>query len=79
MPPPENVPEGVQAKFVLPADLEGNDVGKAIYDYLEKALEGGSFKAAPEALVVGKGLESIQEAFGVQAKGVSAKKVVVTL
>ncbi len=34
---------------------------------------------APEPFVVGHGLEYTQEAFDVQKKGVSAKKVVVTL
>lgn len=32
-----------------------------------------------EAIVVGKGLEKIQEAFGIHMQGVSAKKIVVSL
>ncbi len=39
----------------------------------------GAYKPAPEPLVVGKGLEMVGEAFEVQRKGVSAKKVVVAL
>jgi hypothetical protein len=37
------------------------------------------FVPAPEAIVVGKGLEKIQEAFGIHMQGVSAKKIVVSL
>ena len=74
------VPDGVESKFILGSALADNEVGAAIYaDYLPKALAEGKFIAAPEPLVVGKGLESIQKAFEVQMKGVSAKKVVVSL
>ncbi|KAL2036394.1 hypothetical protein N7G274_010892 [Stereocaulon virgatum] len=74
------VPEGVECKFILGSALATNEVGAVIYaDYLPKALAEGKFIAAPEPLVVGKGLESIQKAFEVQMKGVSAKKVVVSL
>lgn len=48
-------------------------------DYLTPALEQGKLKCAPESLVVGEGLESLQKALDVQRKGVSAKKVVVKL
>ena len=74
------VPDGVESKFILGSGLADNEVGAAVYaDYLPKALAEGKFIAAPEPLVVGKGLESIQKAFEVQMKGVSAKKVVVSL
>lgn len=74
------VPDGVGSKFIWGSDLEDNEVGAAVYaDYLPKALAGGKYIAAPEPLVVGKGLESIQNALEVQKKGVSAKKVVVSL
>jgi hypothetical protein len=64
----------------LGSALANNEVGAIIYaDYLPKALNEGKFIAAPEPLIVGKGLESIQKAFNVQIKGVSAKKVVVSL
>lgn len=77
---PKGLPSGVEAKFIDSHALEYNEVGKFIYeDYLPKALAGGRYVATPDALVVGKGLECIQEAFDVQKKGVSAKKVVVSL
>ncbi len=77
---PEKLPEGVTAKFILGSDLKDNEVGEAIYGtFLPKALKEGKYVCAPEPMVVGKGLESIQEALEVQKKGVSARKVVVTL
>ena len=77
--PPKDLPSGVEAKFIMGNTLEYNEVGKLIYEvYLPRALEGGRYVAAPEPLVVGKGLECIQEAFKVQMS-VSARKVVVSL
>jgi NADPH:quinone reductase-like Zn-dependent oxidoreductase len=48
-------------------------------DHLTPALEQGKLKCAPEPLIVGAGLGSFQKALDVQKRGVSAKKVVVTL
>ena len=71
---------GVGNNFIFGTDLMANEVGKAVYeDFLGDALKEGKYKAAPEPMVVGKGLESIQSAFDVNKEGVSAKKVVVTL
>ena len=71
---------GISYKFVFGDTLITDGVGKAIYEiFLPTALEEGTFVVAPEPQVVGKGLEFIQEAFEVLAKGVSAKKVVVSL
>lgn len=76
----KEIPNTVSTKFVICSDLKDNEVGPAIYiDFLPKALSDGSFIAAPDAEVVGKGLESIQNALDVMRKGVSAKKLVVTL
>ena len=77
---PEKLPEGVTAKFIMGSDLKDNEVGEALYgEFLPKALKEGKYVCAPEPMVVGKGLESVQEALDVQKKGVSARKVVVTL
>ncbi len=58
--------------------IRENQVAKAIWeDFLPRALEAGTFVPAPEPLVVGHGLEKIQEAVDVQMKGTSARKVVV--
>lgn len=57
-----------------------NGVGEALFhDYLPRALEKGTYVAAPKAKVVGQGLESIQKGFDAQKAGVSATKIVVKL
>ena len=67
-------------KMVNGSVLVGNKVSKAIYEeFLPKALERKTFVPAPEPQVVGKGFESVQEAMNMSKKGVSAKKLVVTL
>ncbi|MCJ1258676.1 hypothetical protein MMC24_006509 [Lignoscripta atroalba] len=71
---------GIRFKFVFGDTLVDNGVGKVIYeDFLPKALAEGTFVPAPEPLVVGKGVEYVQAGFDLQKKGVSAKKVVVSL
>lgn len=70
----------VQTKFIWGSDNMQNEVGKAIYeDFLPQALQDGRFIPSPEPHVIGKGLEHIQEGMDLNRKGVSAKKVVVTL
>jgi hypothetical protein len=44
-----------------------------------EALEKGKLLPIPEPLIVGKGLERIQEGLDTNKKGVSAKKVVIEL
>ena len=80
LPPPENIPDGVGVKFVQAGSIKDDEVSHAIYErFLPEALAKGKFVPSPEPLVVGKGLESVQEGFEVQQKGVSVKKVVVSL
>ena len=65
---------------VLATTIKDNTVGKAVYeDFLPNALEAETFVPAPEPLVSGKGLESVQGAVDLHQKGVSARKVVVSL
>ncbi|RMD39278.1 hypothetical protein DV735_g5850, partial [Chaetothyriales sp. CBS 134920] len=54
-------------------------VANIFLDFLPTALASNQFIPAPTPLVVGNGLDMIQEAMDVQMKGVSAQKVVVTL
>lgn len=71
---------GVSTKFVWGTDLKKNEVGPAIFrDFLPKALETGQYICAPEPQVIGHGLEQIQPGYDLLSKGVSAKKIVVTL
>lgn len=67
-------------KFVLGTSPAANEVGPAIYnEFLPAALETGQFRALPEVMVAGHGLESIQKAMDTLREGVSAKKIVVSL
>lgn len=71
---------GIRTNFIFGSTLLYNEVGKAIYvDFLPQALAEGTYIAAPDPQVVGKGLEYIQAGYDLQKKGVSAKKVVVSL
>lgn len=71
---------GIGWKFIFGISLMYNEVGKAVFaDFLDQALEKGAYQCKPDPMVVGDGLEKLQEAFDIQKKGVSAKKVVLTL
>lgn len=71
---------GIRTKFIFGSSLMDNEVSRVIYtDFLPKALADGSYVAAPDPFVVGRGLDQIPAALEAQRKGVSAKKVVVSL
>lgn len=59
---------------------ERMDIASAVWkDWMPKALENGSLKCKPDALVVGQGLEKLQDAFDRGSSSVSAQKLVVQL
>ncbi|KAI1774982.1 GroES-like protein [Hypoxylon cercidicola] len=73
---------GVKYKWIDGKDLlkEDNVVSRLVFqDFLPRALEARQFVPAPPPLVVGTGLDKIQEAMDLQMKGVSAQKIVVSL
>jgi len=73
-------PRGIGTKFIFGTSLKDNEVSTAIYqDFLPSALAEGRYVAAPEPTVVGYGLGDVQNALDIQRKGVSAKKIVVSL
>ncbi len=79
---PDKVPQGLSAKFINAAAVAApNEVGEMIWTkFLPVVLEKGKFKCLPEPLVVGQGLEKLQEAIDKgKAGGASAQKLVVTL
>lgn len=54
--------------------------GSEIWEHwLSAALASGAMKCKPDPYVVGRGLETMQDALDLMAKGVSAKKLVVEL
>ncbi|KAG8665547.1 hypothetical protein FPOAC2_10621 [Fusarium poae] len=73
------LPEGVETKFVVPLSTD-KELSSWIYnDYISNELANGNFVPAPEAEVVGHGLDSLQAAMNILDAGVSAKKIVVTM
>jgi NADPH:quinone reductase-like Zn-dependent oxidoreductase len=71
---------GLRVSGIWGGTLKDNEVGPAIYvDFLPAALASGDYRAAPDATVVGDGLERIPEALRRLRAGVSAAKLVVTL
>ncbi|KAJ9605869.1 hypothetical protein H2200_009718 [Cladophialophora chaetospira] len=80
---PDDLPKDVKVARIGSTNIVSQEAGvvaKKIWgEYLPAALEDGSFKAAPEELVVGNGLYFVQGALDRQKSGVSARKVVVTL
>ena len=71
---------GIRTKFIDGNSLIHNEVSRAIYmDFLPRALAEGRYVAAPDPSIIGEGLDSIQAGLDVQRKGVSARKVVVSL
>ncbi|KAI1491329.1 oxidoreductase [Biscogniauxia mediterranea] len=73
------VPEGVEWKGVFAINIRDNEVGAMIYEeFLPEALKTGKYIIAPEPLIIGKGLSSVQA--GIDAsKSPSGKKVVVSI
>jgi NADPH:quinone reductase-like Zn-dependent oxidoreductase len=71
---------GVATPFVWGTALIHDRVGPLIFqDYLPQALACGAFKPSPPCRLAGQGLEAIPAAMAMQAAGVSAAKLVVTL
>ena len=75
-PPPGNLPDNVQATFM---EGVGEHSAPVWEQFVTKGLESGKLKCLPAPLVVGKGLEGLQEALNKAKAGVSAQKIVVEL
>jgi NADPH:quinone reductase-like Zn-dependent oxidoreductase len=76
----KGVVKRVKTHMIWGTDVMEGEVGRAVFQrFLPGALEDGRFVAAPESLIVGKGLEAVQEGMEIVWEGVSAKKVVVVL
>ncbi|KAH8704801.1 chaperonin 10-like protein [Talaromyces proteolyticus] len=72
---------GIEIKFIMIVGLVDPEscVSHIYLDFLGPALAQRQFVPAPEPEVVGSGLEMINEALEINQKGVSAKKIVVSL
>lgn len=71
---------GIRVSSIWGGSLKDNEVGPGIYaDFLPAALAEGAYRAAPEPVLVGHGLDKIPVALERLRQGVSAKKLVVTV
>ncbi|MFA9218132.1 MAG: Zn-dependent oxidoreductase, partial [Sphingomonadaceae bacterium] len=71
---------GLKTKMIWGGSLIDNEVGRMIYgEFLPEALSKNVYTAAPPPLTVGHGLACIPEAMVLHGRGVSARKLVVTL
>ena len=71
---------GVRISSIWGGTLKDNEVGPGVYvDFLPSALREGVYRPAPEATVVGNGLQAIPDALRQLRRGVSATKLVVTI
>ncbi|PQE23508.1 hypothetical protein CJF31_00006142 [Rutstroemia sp. NJR-2017a BVV2] len=71
--------DGVQVVTNYATDFSNSGMGKTIWGWLNQAMETRIIKYMPQSEVVGKGLEDVQKAVDMLAKGVSAKKLVVSI
>ena len=70
----------IRTKFIFGSSLVHNELAGIIYaDFLPKALAERRYVAAPDPVIIGKGLDHLQPALDMQRKGVSASKIVVSL
>lgn len=71
---------GIATKGIFGTSLMDNEVGEMLFaNFLPVALAKHRYIVAPEPLVAGHGLEQIQGAIELLRRGVSAKKLVVSL
>lgn len=78
---PSNLPPNVTVVRIAAGtfDTQEPSVAKEIWGvYVPQALKSGKLVPSPKALIVGKGLESVQKGLDRQKQGVSARKVVVS-
>jgi NADPH:quinone reductase-like Zn-dependent oxidoreductase len=75
----EKATKGVKIITNFATDIASSDIGRTIWQWLSKAMEEDRIKYMPQSEVVGKGLEHVQQAVDLLAKGVSAKKLVVSI
>ena len=74
--PPKEIASNVKVGHIFAIDPITHPLWA---NYITTALEHGLLKCLPEPLIVGKGLENIQEGLYVNKRGVSAQKVVIEL
>ncbi|KID81119.1 Alcohol dehydrogenase superfamily, zinc-type [Metarhizium guizhouense ARSEF 977] len=79
-PVPDQVPREIQAKMIFGSSLKDNEVGSKVFDdFLAGALADGKYQCLPKPMLVGHGLETLQDAMDRGLAGTSAEKLVVEI
>lgn len=79
-PLPDKVPREIQAKMIFGSSLKDNEVGSKVFDeFLAEALADGKYQCLPKPVLVGHGLEKLQDAMDRGLAGTSAEKLVVEI
>jgi NADPH:quinone reductase-like Zn-dependent oxidoreductase len=76
LPPPDKLPYNVQAKGMFGP---GEHSAQVWQNFITEGLQSGKLKCLPKSLVVGKGLEALEDGVDQARAGVSAQKLVVEL
>lgn len=82
MPGAQGLPEGIEGDSVFAPSVALADkyIGDVVWaSWVPEALQKGTLKALPEAVIVKGGLEAVQEGLDKQKQGVSFGKIVVEL
>lgn len=82
MPDAPGIPAGAQGDILYAPTVAFDDreIGEKVWgEWVPKALESQQLQAVPPPRVVGRGLESLQQAIDIQKAGVSYEKIVVEL
>lgn len=71
---------GIRAGFVWGSSLRDDGLGERLWGgFLPAALADGSYRAVPEPLTAGSGLDAVQAGLDRQREGVSAQKIVIAI
>ncbi|KAI8942114.1 hypothetical protein NX059_000208 [Plenodomus lindquistii] len=82
LPNAQGLPEGIQGGDVFAVSIAFADkfIGDSVWGkWVPEALEKGVLKALPPPIVIKGGLDSVQEGYDAQKKGVSFGKIVIEL
>ncbi|MCJ1434117.1 hypothetical protein MMC27_003483 [Xylographa pallens] len=70
---------GVKITTNISVDMASSELPTTVWQWLGRAMAENRIQYLPQSEVVGKGLEQVQQAVDLLAKGVSAKKLVVSM
>ncbi|CRG83621.1 hypothetical protein PISL3812_00975 [Talaromyces islandicus] len=70
---------GVTIVTNFTTDIENNSFMRPVWEWLNKVMEETKIKYLPQPEIVGRGLEDVQQGVDLLAKGVSAKKLIISM